>query len=440
MLKNKKSISCTNISNIIKRFNIKYFYAFVVPLCIFFIAFKTADNEADFIKKNFNFASVQINDMLGVTVPPPLIFPRTINKMGKTERTDMFAWTSGFFTGSLWYTYEFTKDPELKKEAIAWTEKSEPLKTYTKSHDIGFMMNCSFGNAYRITGNKAYKNVLVESAKSLSTRFNPITGTIKSWNSFKSLHGDKTYYFPVIIDNMMNLELLFLASKITGDTSFSHIAISHANKTMQNHIRENYSSFHVVCYDTLTGKVLAQETGQGYSDNSTWARGQAWGIYGFTMCYRETKNPAFLKTALGMAKWFLNNNLTADKIPYWDFNANQAGYTPGINSKAKNTTVLLRDASAAAITASALLELSTYTGNQGKEYRAAAVQILHSLASPAYLATPGENGNFILEHSVGSIPSNSEIDVPLVYADYYFLEALQRYSLLLKGKNIFVND
>lgn len=409
----------------------------IVLLSIVLLAYRSDKSEADFVTSNYTFADSQLHKMLKVANKNPLGFPRTTNKAGEMTSTDMYDWTSGFFSGSLWYAYENTKDPTLKAAATDWTEKLEPVKTFTKHHDLGFMMYCSYGNAYRITGNKAYKDILVQTARSLSTRFSPVTGSIKSWNTFASWHGGKPYNFPVIIDNLMNLELLFFASKASGDTMFRHIAISHATQAMHNQIRKDYSSYHVVCYDSSTGKVLARETAQGYADNSTWARGQAWGIYGFTMAYRETKNPEFLKTAQGMADWYLNNkNLPADKIPYWDFNANQIGYTPGVKSHTKETTTMLRDVSAASVTASALLELSTYTGKKGKQYRTSAVQMLHTLAGPNYRAPLGANGNFLLEHSVGTIPHGNEIDAPLVYADYYFLEALQRYHRLLESKNV----
>ena len=401
-------------------------------------AFRNDKKDTAFIKENFSYANKQLKNMLQVADKIKLAFPRTINKTGKLVTTNMYDWTPGFFPGSLWYAAEFTKDTALKNAARQWTERLEPLKTFTQHHDLGFMMYCSYGNAYRLTGNEAYKNILVESAKSLSTRFNPAVGCIKSWNSFKSWHGDKTYNYPVIIDNMMNLELLFFASKVTGDTSFRHIAVTHAENTMKNQIRKDYSSYHVVCYDTITGKVAGRETAQGYADNSTWARGQAWATYGFTMVYRETKDPRFLKTAEGLADFFINHkNLPDDKIPYWDFNALQAGYTPADRSNAKNISTLYRDASAAAIVASALMELSTYSTKKGETYRKFAVQMVHSLASPAYRSPLGSNGNFLLMQSVGSIPHNAEINVPLVYADYYFLEALQRYDLLLKGKKLF---
>ena len=386
--------------------------------------------ELAFVDENINHADRQLKMML--MEASGLAFPRTTDAAGKLKTTDMYDWTPGFFPGSLWYGYEATKDESLKRAALAWTQKLEPLKNFTEHHDLGFMMYCSYGNAYRLTGNPAYRDILVQSARSLSTRFSPVTGSIKSWNKFVSWHGQPTYTYPVIIDNLMNLELLFFAAKATGDTTFRHIALTHANNVLQHQLRPDYSCYHVVCYDDKTGRVLGRETAQGYADNSTWSRGQAWGIYGFTVMYRETKDPRYLNAAQRMADFYLNHpNLPADKVPYWDFNVNQPGYTPGEKSATRAVTTPLRDASAAAITASALLELSGYAGKSGAAYRQAAVAMLHTLASPAYRANPGENGNFILKHSVGSIPHGSEKDVPLVYADYYFLEALLRYKKLL---------
>ena len=342
---------------------------------------------------------------------------------------DIYDWTSGFFAGNLWYTYEATKDDSLKKAAERFTEALEPLEYFTGHHDIGFMLYCSYGNGYRLTHNDKYKAVLVQAAKSLCTRFNPKVGCIKSWNQRMSWDGKTMWHYPVIIDNMMNLELLFFASKVTGDTSFKHVAITHALTTMKNHIRPDYSTYHVVDYDTITGKVLHQETCQGYANNSTWARGQAWSIYGFTMVYRETGDVRFLETAEHVADFFLNNpRLTKDKIPYWDFNANQSGYHPQFKYDSSKYKEILRDASAAAIVASALFDLSKYSGKKGKVYRKAAIDILNSLASEQYTAAPGTNNNFILKHSTGSLPHGQEIDKPLVYADYYYLEALLKYK------------
>jgi chondroitin AC lyase len=413
----------------------KWIFIVLAVICVTLASFKPDKSDLSFIRANFRFADVQLKKMLAAAGKNKMSFPRTTDKNGNMTGTNMYDWTPGFFPGNLWMAADFMQDKQLAAAATEWTSRLEPLKSYTENHDLGFMMYCSYGNAYRLTGNPAYKEILIQSAKSLCTRYNPVTGCIKSWNVFRSWHGDKTYHFPVIIDNMMNLELLFFASRETGDTAYRHIAVSHALHTMKYQIRSDYSSYHVVCYDTINGKVMARETAQGYADNSTWARGQAWGIYGFTMCYRETKDPLFLQTATDMADWYINHkNLPEDKVPYWDFNAGQQGYTPGIKSHAKETSVKLRDASAAAIVASALLELSTYPGKHAADYRNTAIKILHSLASPAYRAPPGGNGNFLLMHSVGSMAHGNEIDVPLVYADYYFLEALQRYYQLLKAE------
>ena len=410
--------------------------AFSLCFAIVSVAFIPQKTETQFIDDNFSFAEIQLKKMLAVADKYDTLFPRTINESDELKLTDKYDWTSGFFSGNLWYAWQGTKDDTLKESAIKWTEKLETLKDFTQHHDLGFMLYCSYGNAYRLTGNEKYKAVLVQAAKSLSTRFSPRTGTIKSWNTFNSWDGKKRYSYPVIIDNMMNLELLFFAAKATGNAYYKEIAIEHALNTMKNQLREDYSCYHVVCYDSATGKVLAKETAQGYANNSTWARGQSWGIYGFTMTYRETGDKRFLATAQKMADYYINNPaLPADKVPYWDFNANDSGYTPSSASYASQTPVKYRDASAAAITASALLELSTYLGANGEKYRETAITILHSLSGPAYRAKIGGNGDFILKHSVGSIAHDAEIDVPLVYADYYFLEALNRYRLLLNHKN-----
>lgn len=415
----------------------KNFLLILLTAALVVSAFTIKMPDDAFVKSNFAFAEKQIKGMLEQTSTIKTRFPKTTDSTGKLIATNLYDWTTGFFPGSLWYAYEYSKDTTFKTSATEWTERMEPLKTFTEHHDLGFMMYCSYGNAYRLTGKEQYKNILVQSAKSLSTRFNKTTGTIKSWNQFKSWHGNKTYYYPVIIDNMMNLELLFFASKVSKDPAYKNIAITHAVNTMKNQIRPDFSSYHVVCYDSTTGKVEGRETAQGFADNSTWSRGHAWGIYGFTMCYRETKDERFLKTAQGMADFYINNkNLPIDKIPYWDFNVGENGYTPGEKSNTLKVTEKFRDASAAAITASALLELSTYPGINQKKYYESAVTMLKSLATPAYRAMPGTNGNFILMHSVGSIPHGAEIDKPLVYGDYYFLEALLRYNRLASGKKL----
>lgn len=382
--------------------------------------------KSTLIESNFSLAQKQYREMLNVATEPTL-YPRTTAKDGSLKRTDMYDWTSGFFAGNLWYLYEYTQDENWKQNAIRWTESLEPLKTFKDHHDLGFMMYCSYGNAYRLTKNPKYRAILIESAESLSTRFDPKTGCIKSWNYRKSWDGKREWFYPVIIDNMMNLELLFFAAKETGQTRFSHIALTHAETTLKNHFREDFSTYHVVNYDTISGAMQDRGTSQGYTDASTWARGQAWAIYGYTMVFRETQNPKFLAAAMAAADYYLENkNLPEDKIPYWDFNIKDAAFKPDWQNKGQKT-LELRDASAAAITASALFELSDYAQNKGKYYRDAAITMLFNL-SKNYTAENGTNNNFVIKHCVGSFPHNEEIDVPLVYADYYYLEALMRYN------------
>ncbi|HEU4555834.1 MAG TPA: glycoside hydrolase family 88 protein [Chitinophaga sp.] len=336
--------------------------------------------------------------------------PRTTGKDGSLMTSGPNWWCSGFYPGTLLYLYEYTKDASLKAEALKRMALVESQKNNKGTHDLGFMMYCSYGNAYRLFKDPAYKAVLLTSASSLSTRFNPTVGCIKSWDN-------KQFTFPVIIDNMMNLELLMWASHTSGDDSFARIAKTHANTTMKNHFRPDYSSYHVVDYNPNTGGVLRKITHQGAADSSAWARGQAWGLYGYTMMYRETKDKAYLNQAKHIADFILNNpTLPEDMIPYWDFDA------PGIPN-------VPRDASAGAIAASALLELSRFTtGKDAARYWNAAEKMLTSLCGPAYLAKEGENNNFLLMHSTGSFPHHSEVDVPLSYADYYFVEALLRYK------------
>lgn len=387
----------------------------------------TEQKPASMIEVGFERAEQQLSAQLK-TVPEPTDYPRTIGKDGKLKTTPKTDWTEGFYPGCLWYIYENNRGEAWKEAAVKWTEALEPLKKLTNHHDIGFLMYCSFGNAYRLIGDERYKDILVESARSLCTRFNEKTGCIESWNYRKAWNGKDEWFFPVIIDNMMNLELLYFATKVTGDSLFAKVANTHAETTAKNQFRADYSNYHVVNYDEETGEVLHKATCQGFSDNSAWARGQAWAIYGYTMAYRETKRKDFLDMAMRTAGFWLNHpNLPEDGVPYWDFNAGQEGYVPDWNYDAQAFKVIPRDASAAAIAASAFLELADYVA-EGAVYEQAAKHILESLSSPAYLATPGTNCNFILMHSVGSIPHGQEIDVPLVYADYYYLEALMRYK------------
>jgi unsaturated chondroitin disaccharide hydrolase len=365
------------------------------------------------IKKDVADATAQYKILMAGLVPNR--FPKTYHAdSAKLETSGASWWCSGFYPGTLLYLYQQTKEPALLTEANRMLNMLAKEQYDKTTHDLGFMMYCSFGNAQKMEPAAAYKEILINSAKSLSTRFDPKVGCIKSWDTKKP-------EYLVIIDNMMNLELLFYATRITGDSSYYKIAVTHANTTMKNHFRADYSSYHVVDYNPKTGEVHKKRTAQGYADESAWARGQAWGLYGYTVMYRETKDKKYLDQANHIAQFILNNpNLPADKIPYWDYNA-------------PNIPHALRDASAAAVMASAFLELCRYTdGKHGQQYFKTAEIILRNLSSPVYFAAKGTNGGFILKHSVGHMPNKTEIDVPLTYADYYFIEALGRYQKFKK--------
>ncbi|MBO8452605.1 MAG: glycoside hydrolase family 88 protein [Bacteroidetes bacterium] len=340
--------------------------------------------------------------------------PRSMDSEGKFIDSNLRWWCSGFYPGSLWYIYEYTGNGQVRALAEKNTEKLDVLKIKGTDHDLGFQMNCSFGNAYRITGDERYAEPIRTSAEVLAGRFSPVTGVIKSWDF---VNKGRDWKYPVIIDNMMNLEHLYNAGSLFGLDTLKTIALTHANTTMANHFRPDYTSWHLVDYDPETGAVRSKETVQGFSDSSAWARGQAWALYGYTMMFRMSGYDCYLSQAENIADMLLKR-LPEDGIPYWDFDSDMIPDD-------------YRDASAAAIMASAFIELSTLCNSPKKAaYLETAEKQLRTLASDEYLAQPGENCNFILRHSVGSLPGNSEVDVPLTYADYYFLEALLRYSRL----------
>lgn len=350
------------------------------------------------------------------------VVPRTIAKDGSLAMVHPHDWCSGFFAGSLWQMYAYTHCARWRQSAISWTWPIEEAKWHKGTHDLGFMMYDSFGKGYELTGERSYRDVVVQSARSLATRYNPRVKCIRSWD-----HNRDKWKYPVIIDNMMNLEMLFRATQLTGDSLFWKVAVAHANTTLKNHFRPDYSSYHVVDYDPETGQVRTKCTHQGNSDDSFWSRGQGWGLYGFAMCYRFTHDPAYLKQSEGIADFFLSlPNLPADGVPYWDMKMDVInGCTPeNVNPDVP------RDASAAALIASGLYELCTYVApEKGKRYRAFADKIVDSLYRH-YRAEQGTHYGFLLLHSTGHHPGKSEIDVPLNYADYYYLEALARKAAL----------
>ena len=370
------------------------------------------------IDEAFAASAAQYRWMLQHQVPKADRLPRTFEH-GKLVTVLQRDWTVGFFPGSLWLLAEGTGDGAWRKPAEQFTQLIVAEQNNTRTHDVGFIVNCSFGNAYRLTQTPAYRAVLLRAAGSLATRFNPKVGAIKSWDRDPS-----DFVYPVIIDNMMNLELLLWAAENGGDARWREIALAHADTTLREHFRADASTFHVVDFDPATGRPARKVTHQGIADGSAWARGQTWGLYGYTLMYRFTREARYLAQAEKIAAFLMNHpRLPADKVPYWDFDDPKIPQAP-------------RDASAAAIMCSALYELAGFTTSSAARdrYAAFAEEQLRSLASSAYLARPGENGGFLLMHCVGNMPKKSEVDTPINYADYYFLEALLRARAWEAGK------
>ncbi|MEG1983349.1 MAG: glycoside hydrolase family 88 protein [Alistipes sp.] len=358
------------------------------------------------IEQGLDVASFQLKQS-AAAFDSSALFPRSW-KEGKFRAVDAYDWTSGFFPGSLWLAYQLTQDEQFRTEAEKYTARLSQIPSYKDTHDLGFMVFCSYGQQQTVEKDSISAAAIVEASKSLISRFDEKIGAIRSWNF-------GAWNYPVIIDNMMNLEMLFWASEYTGDAIYADVAIRHADKTLQNHFRDDNSSYHVISYND-DGTVESKGTFQGYSDSSAWARGQAWGLYGYTMCYRKTGFDRYLDQAQKIADYLIHQpNTPSDRIPYWDYDAPDIPNAP-------------RDASAAAVMASALFELSTMVeGECAKSYYDYAETLLQTLCSESYLAKKGENGGFILMHCVGHLPANSEIDVPLNYGDYYYLEAIQRW-------------
>lgn len=389
-----------------KKFSIIGLGAYLVLLTACSATERTDSLTIQNLEQRLTKLSQRASDYLSQVPIDSTRIPRALEADGSLRFSKSREWTSGFYAGTLWELYRFSKNERLRQAAEQWTAFQEKEKLDTHTHDLGFKVYCSFGEAYETMPSDYYKNVIIEASKTLVKRYNPTVGAIRSWD-----WNTDVWQFPVIIDNMMNLKMLFAATKFTGDSTFYKIAHQHALTTLQNHYRPDHSSYHVIDYDTLTGSVRNRHTHQGAANESAWSRGQAWGLYGFAMAYGETKDQRFLQQAIDIANFYFNHpNLPDDKIPYWDFDA------PNIPNE-------LRDASAAAVAASGLLELYQYDTANQEQYLAWADAILTTLEKHDYQSnTPP----FLLQHSVGSIPGKFEVDVPIIYADYYYVEALLR--------------
>lgn len=382
---------------------VKILLAIIMPIGLPGIAL--AENSFDTkIRNNFSFAATQLNN--STQAISTTNYPLTTNSSGAWSTTGASFWTSGFFPGSLWFKYQESADSTWQTKALNWQAGIESQKDNISTHDLGFMIFNSFGNGYRLTGNDAYRQVALKAASSLATRYSSTVGCFKSWNG-------KATDFKVIIDNMVNLELMFWAAKHGGQSAWHDMAVSHALKTSQEHVRSDGSTYHVINYNPSTGAVKTKGTHQGYSNSSTWARGQAWAIYGFTMTYRETGDARFLVTARKVADYYLSR-LPSDKVPYWDFDAPDIPNEP-------------RDSSAAAIAASGLFELSfrETDANRKTKYFNAAKSMLNSLSSSVYLAQGSINKAILLHGTYYKLKGN--YDTGTIWGDYYFLEALLRY-------------
>jgi len=375
------------------------------------------ESKEDLIQRVFDLSEKQYKFLIkAIDTVTPLLQPRSLKKDGSIRLAYKEDWTSGFFPGSLWYLYEYTKKDNWKKEADKYTQALDSAQFVKWNHDVGFMIQNSFGQGYRLTGNEKYKQAVIDAARSLSTRYRPVAKIIQSWDTDAPWIKGRGLDMPVIIDNMMNLNLLYKATKYTSDTTFANIANMHGFTTIKNQYRDDYSCYHVIDYDHKTGEVRKKVNFQGFSDASSWARGQAWGLYGYTEIYRETGNKIFLEQAKNIANYMMTSKMIpADKIPYWDYDDTKIPDVP-------------RDASAAAITASALLELAAFVPEKKEEILSYAKSIIRELSTEKYLAKKGGNGGFILKHSVGNIHEDNETNTAINYADYYFLEALVRWN------------
>ena len=395
---------------LVRRFSDRFFLLYYTPDATD-NAFAQADGQLRYQLKQVEALRKEKKDWT--------LMPRCVERDGSLRMVRQPDWCCGFLAGELWQMYQYSHDPFWREQAVSNTWPLERVKLHGGSHDLGFMVYNSFGKAWELTGEQSYRDVVMTAARTLSKRFDERVGCIRSW----SWGTPDRWQFAVIIDNMMNLELLFQASRISGDRQFYNMAVSHANATMKNHFRPDGSSYHVVDYNPADGSVIKRITHQGLFDESVWSRGQGWGLYGFTMCYRYTHDKAYLEQARKIARFWLSQpDMPEDRVPYWDMRdpAVKTGVGPAVDGGCP------RDASAAAIIASALYELALYVGEgEAAEYREAADKMVHSLET-AYQPELQTQQGFLLLHSTGNYPAKDEIDVPINYADYYYLEALHR--------------
>lgn len=317
-------------------------------------------------------------------------------------------WTAGFYPAALWRTYERTGDPAWRQRAQTW-QAGLASETKHDSTDLGFKLFDTYGVGYELTGDAAYKKIVLAAAATVAKRFDPDVGMFRVWDA----RTDRTQ-FRVNIDATMNLELMFWAGQNGGKPQYAAMATRHALRAVTDLVRPDGSTWMCAAYDQKTGALLRHFTTQGYATESTWARGQAWAMYGFTTAYRYTRDPRFLDAARRTAAWFVSH-LPPDRVPYWDFDVPDKATAP-------------RDTSAAAIAASALLELSgdesVPAARQGDIDTARA--ILVSLSSPAYTSrTPGFAA--ILAHGT-QYEAKGQADTGIMFGDYYFVEALGRYE------------
>lgn len=385
-------------------------FLFIIAIIVYCGCFNPSSNsskeESPTPSTQMKLLSDRMVAYLDDMTPDSTQIPRALESDGTMIATPSRSWTSGFLPGTLWQLYGHSKEPKIKAAAETYTSYVEKEKWDDHTHDLGFKLYCSFGKGYQLNDSQTYQDVVVQASRTLIERYNETVGSIRSWDFNADI-----WQFPVIIDNMMNLDMLFESTRLTGDSIFYDIAYQHALTTLDNHFRDDYSSYHVVVYDSITGGILKKVTHQGYGSESSWTRGQAWGLYGFTMAYRWTGDERFLDRAKDIAQFFFTHpNLPDDMVPYWDFDAPNIPDAP-------------RDVSAATVAASALVELAQFDADRADDYIGWVDQIHRSLATEHYQS---DVAPFLLDHSTGSVPGQFEVDVPIVYADYYYVESLLR--------------